>query len=320
LWGIPCTELDADFAAQRIKKLSLWEAVKNAVTGGKGNKHKTLVDQFAYPTGGTGMIYERMQNFVNANGGKVHVKTPVQRVLTRDNKAYALELTDGSVREFDDIITSMPFSLMVSRLPDVPEHIREFANGLTYRNTIIVYLKVEAKNLIPDNWLYVHAADLQMGRITNFDNWVPEINNGEKSTIVAMEYWCYDTDKLWNSTNEELIALAKEELKKTGLVGNSEISEGFVYKIPRCYPVYARGYKDKLKPIENYLTGISNLHVIGRYGAFKYNNQDHSILMGLMAAENITKGTSHNLWEINTDYEDYQEKSTITATGLMSEA
>jgi protoporphyrinogen oxidase len=320
LWGIPCTELDADFAAQRIKKLSLWEAVKNAVTGGKGNKHKTLVDQFAYPTGGTGMIYERMQNFVNANGGKVHVKTPVQRVLTRDNKAYALELTDGSVREFDDIITSMPFSLMVSRLPDVPEHIREFANGLTYRNTIIVYLKVEAKNLFPDNWLYVHAADLQMGRITNFDNWVPEINNGEKSTIVAMEYWCYDTDKLWNSTNEELIALAKEELKKTGLVGNSEISEGFVYKIPRCYPVYARGYKDKLKPIENYLTGISNLHVIGRYGAFKYNNQDHSILMGLMAAENITKGTSRNLWEINTDYEDYQEKSTITATGLMSEA
>lgn len=319
LWGIPCHELDADFAAQRIKKLSLWEAVKNAVVGGKGNKHKTLVDQFAYPTGGTGMIYERMEQFVNANGGKVILNSPVKRVLTQNGGAIAVELENGSTEKYDETISSMPFSLMVSRLPDVPDTIREKVNALTYRNTIIVFLNVEAKNLFPDNWLYVHASDLQMGRITNFRNWVPEINCGKDSSIIAIEYWCYNEDQMWNDSNEKLIELGTQELLKTGLIGNAKISDGFVYKIPRCYPVYSRGYKDNLKPVEDYLTTLKNLHVIGRYGAFKYNNQDHSILMGLMAAENIVKGTNHNLWEINTDYEDYQEKSTITATGLSSE-
>ncbi|HRE74892.1 MAG TPA: FAD-dependent oxidoreductase [Flavobacteriales bacterium] len=319
LWGIPCHELDADFAAQRIKKLSLWEAVKNAVVGGKGNKHKTLVDQFAYPTGGTGMIYERMEQFVNANGGKVILNSPVKRVLTQNGGAIAVELENGSTEKYDETISSMPFSLMVSRLPDVPDTIREKVNALTYRNTIIVFLNVEAKNLFPDNWLYVHASDLQMGRITNFRNWVPEINCGKDSCIIAIEYWCYNEDQMWNDSNEKLIELGTQELLKTGLIGNAKISDGFVYKIPRCYPVYSRGYKDNLKPVEDYLTTLKNLHVIGRYGAFKYNNQDHSILMGLMAAENIVKGTNHNLWEINTDYEDYQEKSTITATGLSSE-
>ncbi|HCA82336.1 MAG TPA: hypothetical protein DEP18_01010 [Flavobacteriales bacterium] len=319
LWGIPCHELDADFAAQRIKKLSLWEAVKNAVVGGKGNKHKTLVDQFAYPTGGTGMIYERMEQFVNANGGKVILNSPVKRVLTQNGGAIAVELENGSTEKYDETISSMPFSLMVSRLPDVPDTIREKVNALTYRNTIIVFLNVEAKNLFPVNWLYVHASDLQMGRITNFRNWVPEINCGKDSCIIAIEYWCYNEDQMWNDSNEKLIELGTQELLKTGLIGNAKISDGFVYKIPRCYPVYSRGYKDNLKPVEDYLTTLKNLHVIGRYGAFKYNNQDHSILMGLMAAENIVKGTNHNLWEINTDYEDYQEKSTITATGLSSE-
>lgn len=320
LWGISCTELDADFAAQRIKKLSLWEAIKNAVKGGKGNKHKTLVDQFAYPTGGTGMIYERMEAYINAHGGKVHLKKPVKRVLTKNNSAYALELEDGTLNEYDEIVSSMPFSLMVSRLPDVPAEISKHASDLTYRNTIIVYLNVDAKDLFPDNWLYVHEAKLQMGRITNFRNWVPEINNGKESTIIAMEYWCYNEDQLWNSSDEELIALGKKELLETGLIGKATITEGFVYKIPRCYPVYSRGYKEKLKPVEKYLSSIDHLHVIGRYGAFKYNNQDHSILMGLLTAENITLGTKHDLWEINTDYEDYQEKSTITATGLSTEA
>lgn len=320
LWGISCTELDADFAAQRIKKLSLWEAIKNGLTGGKGNKHKTLVDQFAYPVAGTGMVYERMQQFVDTHGGKVHLKTPVKRVLTKEGKAYALELEDGTVKEYDDIISSMPFSLMVDRLPEVPADIREKANSLTYRNTIIVFLEVGAKDLFPDNWLYVHEANLQTGRITNFRNWVPEILNGKDTSIIAMEYWCYNEDKIWNTSDEELIALGKDELRKTGLIGKADISNGFVYKIPRCYPVYSRGYKERLKPVEQYLTTVKNLHVIGRYGAFKYNNQDHSILMGMLAAENITKNTAHDLWEINTDYEDYQEKSTITASGLSAES
>lgn len=316
LWGIPCNVLDADFAAQRIKKFSLGEAMKTALFGNNG-KHKTLVDQFAYPHSGTGMVYERMASFVKNKGGNVFLNTPVKKVIAKNNVAYALELDDGTIKEYDHIISSMPISLMVSRLPEVPEHIKKAAENLKFRNTIIIYLNVQAKDLFPDNWLYVHSSDLQMGRLTNFRNWVPELYGKEQSTICALEYWCYDEDEFWNKTEEELIKLGKEELRKTGLIGNAEISDGYVYKIHRCYPVYSTGYKETLKPVEDYLSTVKNLHVIGRYGAFKYNNQDHSILMGKLAAENILQNKQHNLWEINTDYEDYQEASVITKTGLQ---
>lgn len=320
LWGISCKDLDEDFAAQRIKKLSLFEAIKNAVFKGKKNKHKTLVDQFAYPLEGTGSVYLRMQNFINENGGKVLLNTPVQSVNKIGESASSLTLVNGDTLDFDHIISSMPITHLVKNLPDVPQEIIEANQQLKFRNTILVYLKIEGENVFPDNWLYVHASDLEMGRITNFSNWVPEINNNEKSTIVALEYWSYDSDKIWNDSDENLIALAKSEMQKTGLVGNLKITDGHVIKIPKCYPVYGRGYKEPLQKVENFLSQIKNLSVIGRYGAFKYNNQDHSILMGLLAAENISSGTKHNLWEINTDYEEYQEKSTITATGLTIDA
>ncbi|MEX1000767.1 MAG: FAD-dependent oxidoreductase [Crocinitomicaceae bacterium] len=319
LWGISCKELDEDFAAQRIKKLSLFKAVWNALFKGKKNKHKTLVDQFAYPLEGTGMVYERMQAFIEANGGKVHLNTPVEKVHAKNKKAVALSLKNGEIIEYDHIISSMPITHLVNNMDEVPEEVIEANNQLKFRNTLLVYLKIEGQHVFPDNWLYVHADDLKMGRITNFCNWVPEINQGEKSTIVALEYWAYDEDEIWQSTKEDLIRLAKEELTKTGLVNGLEISDGHVIKIPKCYPVYGRGYKTPLKIVEGYLSSVENLSVIGRYGAFKYNNQDHSILMGVMAAENIADGASNNLWEINTDYEDYQEKSTITESGLSHE-
>jgi protoporphyrinogen oxidase len=319
LWGIPCNELDADFAAQRIKKLSLWEALKNGLLGGKGNKHKTLVDQFAYPLEGTGMVYERMADYVKQHGGHVQLSCPVKRVITSNGKITGLELQNGETKNYSAVISTMPLSLMVNSLPEVPADIKEKANNLTFRNTIIVYLRVGKKDLFQDNWLYVHANDLLMGRITNFSNWVPEINCGQEDTILALEYWCYDHDDFWKYDENALIDLAKKEIVQTGLVSADTIKDGFVYRIPRCYPVYSRGYKNNLKPVEQYLSSIEGLHVIGRYGAFKYNNQDHSILMGLLAAENILKNANHDLWTINTDYEEYQEKSVITETGLIEE-
>lgn len=316
LWGIPCTELDEDFAAQRIKKLSLFEAIKNALFPGKKNKHKTLVDQFAYPIGGTGMVYEKMKTFISENGGNVYLNTPIKSVIAKNKQATAIELQSGEVMNFDHIISTMPITHLVKNLPNVPREISNAATDLRFRNTILVYLKIEGLDVFPDNWLYVHASDLQMGRITNFCNWVPEINQGEKATIVALEYWSYDTEELWNKTDEELIELAQSEMIQTKLTKDLKISAGHVVKIPKCYPVYNKGYKAPLKKVENYLSSIDNLSVIGRYGSFKYNNQDHSILMGILAAENIIKDTNHNLWEINTDYETYQETSTITASGL----
>ncbi|MFA6261398.1 MAG: FAD-dependent oxidoreductase [Bacteroidia bacterium] len=318
LWGIRCDELDADFAAQRIKKFSLGEAMKNALGIG-GTKHKTLVDQFAYPIQGTGMIYERMQQYIDAHGGKVLCNTPVKRVLKDGQKATGIEMMNGEVINYDHIVSTMPFTVMVKQLPGVPDQIVELANKLTFRNTILVYLHVDGKDIFPDNWLYVHSADVQMGRISNFRNYVPEINQGKETTIVALEYWCYDNDELWSYSDEKLIALAKDELYKTGLNNNCTATNGHVYKIQRCYPVYSNNYKDILKPIEQYLNTIENLSIIGRYGAFKYNNQDHSILMGILAADNIVNNKHHNLWEINTDYDNYQERSTITASGLSNE-
>ena len=180
-----------------------------------------------------------------------------------------------------------------------------------------IYLNIQSTDLFPDNWLYIHSPNLKVGRITNFRNWIPELYGNEKNTILALEYWCYEIDSIWNEKDSDLITLATKELEQTGLLKNSQVIDGYVYKINRCYPVYDRGYKDRLRPVEEFLSLIKGLSVIGRYGAFKYNNQDHSILMGILAAENIIKSTSHNLWEINTDYEVYQEASVITKTGLV---
>jgi protoporphyrinogen oxidase len=317
LWGIRCDDLDAAFAAQRIKKLSLFEAVKNALLGGRGNKHKTLVDTFAYPTGGTGMVYERMAERVRASGGRVHLQRPVERVLTEGGAVTGIELPGGEVLSFDHVISSMPITLLVARLPEAPAEVREAAAALRFRNTILVYLRVEGSGLFPDNWLYVHSPALRTGRITNFGNWVPQINGAERgrSTILALEYWCDDDEPLWAEDDATLIARARDELLRAGLAGEAPVGEGKVVRIRRCYPVYRRGYRAHLEPVERYLRSIEGLSVIGRYGAFKYNNQDHSILMGILAADNVLEGAKHDLWGVNTDYE-YQESAVITRTGL----
>ena len=318
LWGIPCTELDSDFAAQRIKKLSLWEAVRNALCLGTKTRHKTLVDQFAYPHNGTGELYTRMAGQVRACGGTVECRRAVRRVLTSNARVIGLELETGEQCFFDEVISTMPLNLLVTRLPGVPANIRTAAEALRFRNTILVYLRVDAADLFPDNWLYVHSPDLRTGRITNFRNWVPQLYGREQSSILVLEYWCNDEDELWSQSEDELIALASGELRKTGLIKDARISGGYVHRIHRCYPVYNRGYKAVLEPVQRYLNSIAGMTVIGRYGAFKYNNQDHSILMGILAAENIATGTAHDLWAINTDYE-YQETSVITKTGLVRE-
>ncbi|HEY7328150.1 MAG TPA: FAD-dependent oxidoreductase [Gemmataceae bacterium] len=316
LWGIPCEKLDADFAAQRIKKFSLGEAIKSALGLGK-HKHKTLVDQFAYPVGGTGMVYERMAEQVRKNGGRIHLHTPVRRLLHDDTRIFGLEFPDGTREMFDHVISTMPLTLMVKGLDGLPPHIESAIDQLRFRNTILVYLHVDGTDLFPDQWLYIHSPDLLVGRVTNFRNWVPELYGPAQSTILALEYWANDDDALWKEEDAGLIARAEREIRSTGLIGKAAVLDGNVFRIRRCYPVYARGYKALLRPVIAYLNSFQALTVIGRYGAFKYNNQDHSILMGILAAENILHGKKYDLWAINTDYDSYQESATITATGLV---
>jgi protoporphyrinogen oxidase len=193
----------------------------------------------------------------------------------------------------------------------------EAARALTFRNTILVYLHVGATDLFPDQWLYIHAPELKTGRVTNFRNWVPSLHGGQPSSILALEYWCTGEEPIWRATEEDLVSLAGDELRRTGLLGGAPVLEGKVVRVPRCYPVYRRGYREPLKVVEAHLRTIPRLQVIGRYGAFKYNNQDHSILMGRLAAENVLGGAGHDVWSVNTDYDTYQERSVITSAGLV---
>ncbi len=314
LWGITCRELDADFAAQRIRKLSFGALVKNALGIGKG-KHRTLVDQFAYPTGGTGMVYERMAELINAVG-TVHLNRPVRRVLHKNHRVTGLELADGVVRSCDHVISTMPLTLLIRGLDGVPAEVLEAAAALRFRNTIVVYLHVGGKNLFPDQWIYVHAPDLRVGRVTNFRNWVPQLVGSSENTILSMEYWCFDQDEIWREADEQLIRRAKQEIESTGLLGDAPVLDGAVVRVPRCYPVYSHGYQRHLNVLIDYLRQFTGLTAIGRYGAFKYNNQDHSILMGLLAADQILTEHNHDLWSVNSDYETYQEAAMIRATGL----
>lgn len=315
LWGISCQELDADFAAQRIKKFSLGEAIKAAL-GIASGRHKTLVDRFAYPTGATGMVYQRLADQVAARGGKVHLGTPVTRVVHEDRRVTGLELAAGRFEPFDHVISTMPLTVMVRGLGALPDEVRAAVDGLRFRNTILVYLHVDGSALFPDQWIYVHSPDLQVGRITNFRNWVPELCGADHTSVLALEYWCFDEDPLWKVDDQTLIDRAGRELQSTGLLGSAKVLQGHVSRIRRCYPVYARGYKKLLEPVVAYLRTFQGLTPIGRYGAFKYNNQDHSILMGILAAENLLEAKGHDLWAVNTDYDSYQEETVITETGL----
>ncbi|MBY0523847.1 MAG: FAD-dependent oxidoreductase [Gemmataceae bacterium] len=318
LWGISCQDLDADFAAQRIKKFSLGEAVKSALGISKG-QHKTLVDRFAFPIQGTGIVYERMADYVNQHGGKVHVRTAVKRVLHDEHRVRGLELADGRTEEFDRVISTMPLTLLVRGLGELPTAVQHAVDQLRFRNTILVYLHVDGRDLFPDQWQYIHSPELGTGRVTNFRNWVPELYGDAKTTILALEYWCFDEDAIWTEPDPALIARATKEMESTGLLNGAPVIDGKVFRIRRCYPIYARGYRKHLEPVVDYLRGFERLTPIGRYGAFKYNNQDHSILMGLLAAENILERKTHDLWAVNSDYESYQEAAVITETGLEPE-
>jgi len=316
LWGIPCAALDADFAAQRIRRLSLWEAAKGGL-GLSGGAHRTLADRFAYPEGGTGVVYERMAAHVRRLGGEVHLGRPVARVAVERGAVQGVVLPGGEERRFDHVVSTMPLTHLVAGLEDAPAAVVRAAGELRFRNTLLVYLRIERADLFPDNWLYVQDPSLGVGRITNFRNWHHSLTQGDPATILALESWCGDEDPDWTAPDEALIARAARELRATGLDGGAPVAAGHVVRIRRCYPVYRRGYRDHVAAIRAHVEGIAGLHAIGRYGAFKYNNQDHSILMGILAARAIVRGERGLAWDVNADHDEYHEGTAIAETGLV---
>ena len=306
LWGIRCDELDADFAAQRIKKFSLGQAMAGMLVPGWRRRHATLLDRFLYPDEGAGAVYETMAARVREQGGKIHLSTAV---AAAGKSEAVLKLVDGSTHRFDHVVSTMPLTLLARALGGLPEAVERGLAELRFRNTILVYLRLPATDLFPDQWIYVQTPELRLGRVTNFRNWQSAPEAGPVQSLLALEYWCQPEDALWQASDEACIELARTELRRSGLDGGVDAVAGQVVRLPRCYPVYRCGYKEHLAPLIAHLRGLPHLSVIGRYGAFKYNNQDHSILMGILAAENLADGARHDLWAVNTDYDRYQEEA-----------
>lgn len=317
LWGIPCSELSEDFAAQRIRRLTLSNAVAGALFRKGRSQHRTLAECFAYPKDGTGMVYERIADRIRAAGGGVLLNQPIESVDVEDGRVIGIRTTSGEQASYDHVISTMPLTLLVQNLRDVPSAVLDATRQLSFRNTVLVYLEVADPNLFRDQWLYIHDASVSVGRVTNFNNWRKSAQSGS-STILCCEYWCGETDATWNASNGDLTQTAARELNRIGLLHSQTISDSHIIRIPRSYPVYKIGYDRHIEVIAEYLSSIDGLSVIGRYGSFKYNNQDHSILMGLLVAENILHRAGHDLWNLNSDFESYQEQSFISATGLVS--
>lgn len=313
LWGIPCEQLDMEFAKQRIKKFSLGEAIKKILLP-SGKQHRTLVDEFAYPHRGTGSFYEELAKTIEKAGGKIHAQNPVQK-LTRANNTWKVQ-TPKMEYEFDLVVSTMPLTKLVSALGK-PKEVRSAAEKLRFRSTILVYLHLDQKDLFHDQWLYFQSEETKCGRVTNFNNWNLEQNQKAEGTILSVEYWCQEGDEFWNISDEKLISLADAELRSSGLIIKSKLIQGKVVRIPASYPIFEIGFRDHLETVVNAVKDEPNLWAIGRNGSFKYNNQDHSLLMGILVSENILQGENHDLWQVNSDTE-YQEQALITKSGLVS--
>ena len=270
------------------------------------------MDQFAYPNKGTGSIYTNTATNIESFGGHIHLNSPVKKVVIENQKATGIVLVNGTLVEADHIVSSMPITILLKEMDNVPQEVIDANNKLYFRNTILVYLEVEGHGYFKDNWIYVHSPDVKHGRITNFRNWSPGIIKNSDNTILCLEYWSFDTDEIWTATDEHLSSLATDELRKLNLIPSStKILNSHIERVNKCYPVYETGYHKNLSVIIEYLNSIYKLRLIGRYGAFKYNNQDHSILMGLLCSDLINNNSQDvDLWSINTDTE-YQEDKKI---------
>ncbi len=312
VWGIPCSTIRADWAAQRIKGLSLREAVTQAVLG-KSNA-KSLIEEFEYPRLGPGQMWERVQDEINKRGGEVKMETEAVKFHHEAGRIQQVEIRgeDGTQEtlEVDHLISSMPVTQLIRGLsPQPPQHVIDAARGLNYRDFLIVVLIVEQETLFPDNWIYIHDPEITVGRIQNFKNWSPDMVPDQSKTSLGMEYFCSEGDNLWEMGDDDLIKLAKREIEALGLARAADVVDGTIIRQKKAYPVYDEAYRSHLSVIQEYLAGFENLQAVGRNGMHRYNNQDHSMLTGLLAARNVL-GEQHDLWAVNTE-RSYHEEFTV---------
>ncbi|MDD5262557.1 MAG: NAD(P)/FAD-dependent oxidoreductase [Methylacidiphilales bacterium] len=323
VWGMPCNQISADWAAQRIKGLSLLKAIWFALLpqrkGEGSGVVKTLIDRFEYPRLGPGMMWEKTRDDIQARGGAIHMGTEVTRIRHDGSKVLSVEtrMADGATREWQAhaFIISMPLRETIAALdPKAEDEVCRAAERLKYRDFLTVALMVRRADLFPDNWIYVHDPGVRLGRIQNFNNWSPEMAPGNDTTCLGLEYFCFEGDGLWTMRDEDLIELGKRELATLGLVKPEEVFDGAVVRMPKAYPVYGPGYLEDVARIRRALGKFSNLQPVGRNGLHKYNNQDHSMMTALLAARNLNGG-AFDVWKVNTDAEYHEEDEKGQASG-----
>jgi protoporphyrinogen oxidase len=308
VWGIPCNKISVDWAAQRIKGLSLLQAATSALgIDRKSGKIKTLIDRFHYPRLGCGMMWERTcQDLIKA-GAEIRMGQKVVGISRYGDKIGEVELEDSegnrSSLQAEDFIISMPLrDLVHSFNPPLSTAAQSAANRLSYRNLLIVALVVEHSQIFPDHWIYIHDDTVRLGRIANFKNWSSDMVEDQNVTGLGLDYFCTEGDAMWSLSDNDIVALAKAELEAIGIAPAALVSSGQVIRVERAYPVLDSDYQLNVTVIRDELARFANLKLAGRNGMHKYNNQDHSMLTGIMAAR-ATNGAHLDPWRVNIDAE-----------------
>jgi protoporphyrinogen oxidase len=301
VWGVPTTEIRAEWAAQRIKGLSFASAVKAAFLGNRDNEVKSLIGEFHYPRFGPGQMWEAMCERIIANGGSVQLGAPVERLQIENGRVVEVQTPDRTLEPWQ-VISSLPLRALVGMSrPLPPQEVVEAARGLRYRDFLTVALVIDGEDLFPDNWIYIHEPSVNVGRIQNYRSWSPWMVPDESKACVGLEYFCFEGDELWTMDDDELISLAARELEQLGLARADRVDGGYVVRVPKAYPMYDASYAERVETIRGWLEGIDNLHQIGRNGLHRYNNSDHSSLTALRVVENIMRGTRHDIWAVNAE-------------------
>jgi protoporphyrinogen oxidase len=323
VWGLPCTEIRAEWAAQRIQGLSLARAVLNATQLNKRDRDiKSLIHEFDYPRLGPGQMWEMCRDAVIAKGHRVLMQHHVTELRFKDgqiNEVVASTAQGPQVFQADHVISTMPLRTLVRNIsPAPPAETLAAAEGLSYRDFLVVALMLRRENVFPDNWIYIHTPGVKVGRIQNFNNWSAAMVPAQGITCLGMEYFCFKGDGLWSSSDDVLAAQAAAELESLGLAKQSDVVDARVVRVPKAYPIYDSVYRDHITRVRAFIDPIPNLHTVGRNGMHKYNNQDHSMLTAMMAVDNML-GASYDVWSVNTDF-DYHEEQRVESESVAEGA
>jgi protoporphyrinogen oxidase len=337
VWGVPCEQISAEWGAQRIKGLSIKNTLlhlakklgKRSSDLRQKDTETSLIEQFLYPKLGPGQLWEVVADKVKALGGEILTRQEVTSIHTDKGRITAVSVRgpDGLERQVTGnyFFSTMPIKELVNELQAaVPAHVREVSSNLQYRDFITVGLLVKKLSVkdrenptgrIQDNWIYIQEPDVLAGRLQIFNNWSPYMVKDPDTVWIGVEYFCYETDSMWNLPDSEMASLAGRELERIGIIESQDVTDFKVIRMPKTYPAYF-GVYNRFEEVRSYLDAFPNLFLVGRNGMHKYNNQDHSMLTAMTAVDNIIEGRTDksNIWAVNTEMDYHEEKAVPSAT------